>query len=107
MTPGSVPLTGALGQAGIHHHDRAHHHHVHDRMPPTTGNNTAATAATSTGTTAAPAAHGLGKLFHKKSPTGVAPNATTHAAPLTNEHQIVQDVIPPGRNRVVEHHEKY
>jgi len=105
ITPGSVPLTGGLGAAGIHHHDRAHHHHVHDRMPPTTGNSAATTTATGTG--AAAPAHGLGKLFHKSSPTGVAPNATTNAKPLTNEHQIIQDVIPPGRDRVVEHHEKY
>jgi hypothetical protein len=24
-----------------------------------------------------------------------------------NEHQVIQDVIPPGRDRIVEHHEKY
>lgn len=91
-----TPVTGtnlvgasALGAAGIHHHDRAHHHHVHDHLAPgmqPAGPGLAGPGAGTMGTTAPAGA---------KKPTNI------------NEHQIIQDVVPPGRDRIVEHHEKY
>jgi len=119
----------ALGAAGIHHHDRAHHHHVHDRFAPglgttgagvaplgTTGMAPGMTTMTPGMTTMAP---GMTTMGPGMTTTGMAPLGTTGVAPLTgttatgtkitglNENQIIQDVIPPGRNRIVEHHEKY
>jgi len=95
----AVPGTkGRLGTAipddvGVHHHDRSHHHHVHDRLPLGT-QQTGMMGATNTG-----------------APAVTAPGSTAHTmgakAVGDKEHQIIQDVIPPGRNRVVEHHEKY
>jgi len=96
---GIVSATPIPDNLGVHHHDRAHHHHVHDRLPVTGGlgsgmSSTTVPAPTVSGTTAT---GGVG--------SGVG---TAKAKALGDrEHQIIQDVIPPGRNRVVEHHEKY
>jgi len=116
IAPGTVSgLSGtALGAAGIHHHDRAHHHHVHDHLAPgaTTG-----LAPGMTGT-------GMGTTGMAPGMTSMTPGMTTMAPGMAgtgmgttgatgtrvtglNEHQVIQDVIPPGRDRIVEHHEKY
>lgn len=44
---------------------------------------------------------------HDRVPPGGMRGEAAPAKPLTNEHQLVQDVLPPGRNKVVEHHEKF
>jgi len=44
---------------------------------------------------------------HDRVPLGGMRGEAAPAKPLTNEHQLVQDVLPPGRNKVVEHHEKF
>jgi len=96
---GVVSATPIPDNMGVHHHDRAHHHHVHDRLPVTGGvgsgmSSTTVPAPTVSGATAT---------------GGVGSGASTAKAKALGdkEHQIIQDVIPPGRNRVVEHHEKY
>jgi len=102
-TAATSGLTGGKGtkltapaipdDVGVHHHDRSHHHHVHDRLPLGT-NQQGLMGSTATG-----------------APATVAPGSTggnLKAKAIGDmEHQIIQDVIPPGRNRVVEHHEKY
>jgi hypothetical protein len=44
---------------------------------------------------------------HDRVPPGGLSGTAAPAKALTNEHQLVQDVLPPGRNKVVEHHEKF
>jgi len=87
-----VTVPAIPDDVGVHHHDRAHHHHVHDRLPVGTA---VGPYPTTYPTTTYPT-------------TGVVPTTTTTTKAVGDkEHQIIQDVIPPGRNRVVEHHEKY
>jgi len=96
---GVVSATPIPDNLGVHHHDRSHHHHVHDRLPVTggLGSGMASTTVPAPTVSGATTTGGLGS------------GASTAKAKAVGdrEHQIIQDVIPPGRNRVVEHHEKY